>query len=114
MKWEDVAIGKLGIKCLEFPLSDEPRFGIWRIFVTEKVFTPHLIAAYYMYYSQIDRGSCRYYWQSRSETCNFEVKEFGKDQSNFRHNHFDTIIQFYQGFLWKSLGLTELKEMIPK
>ena len=37
MKWEDVNIEKSGIKCLEFPLSDEPRFGVWRVIVTEKV-----------------------------------------------------------------------------
>ena len=37
MKWEDVQIGTSGIKCLDFPLSDEPRFGVWNIFVTEKV-----------------------------------------------------------------------------
>ena len=37
MKWEGVTIEESGIKCLEFPLSDEPRFGVWSIFVDEKV-----------------------------------------------------------------------------
>ena len=37
MTWENVEIGKSGIACLEFPLSDEPRFGEWTIIVTEEV-----------------------------------------------------------------------------
>ena len=84
MKWEDVKIGKSGIKCLKFPLSDEPRLGMWTIVVTEKVYQAllaNLIAISYTWYyicQQINRGSCRYFVATRGETCRFEVKEFGK------------------------------------
>ena len=37
MTWENVEIGKSGITCLKFPLSDEPRFGEWTISVNEEV-----------------------------------------------------------------------------
>ena len=82
MKWEDVIIGKSGIKCLEFPLSDEPRFGVWSIFVTEKVISVKLILQqlHHMMSLQINRGTCGYYSSSRGETCRFEVKEFGKNK----------------------------------
>lgn len=79
MKWEDVQIGKSGIKCLEFPLSDEPRFGIWSIYVTEKVPMAKTISyLHHILCLQVNRGSCGYYFSSRGETCRFEVKEFGK------------------------------------
>ena len=51
-----------------------------------------LFSGYLQTLLQIDRGSCGYYLGFRSETCKFEVKEFGKIRNDM------IIVLFYLHF----------------
>ena len=114
MKWEDVRIGESGIKCLEFPLSDEPRFGIWNIFVTEKVTT----ISYWHCTHCVNRltGVVVDIFQA------LELNHAALKLKNLvRRNiavtmiaYFNAIMQCCQGSLWSLVGQIELKEMIQK
>ena len=116
MKWEDVQIGESGIKCLEFPLSDEPRFGVWNIFVTEKVTT--------ISYSW-HRTCCCANRSTGVVVDIFQALELNhaalKLKSLVRLNialiavtYFNAIMQCCQGSLWSLVVQIELKEMIQK
>ena len=50
--------------CLDFPLSDEPNFGTWRIQANVQI--------------PDEEGDCRVFYSTPSATCTFKVEEFGE------------------------------------
>ena len=93
--------------CLNFPLSDEPNFGTWRIQANLKVnrkhnaflasVSPILVDNFmvglknatlwvtYCVNVQIpdEQGGCRVFYSIPTASCTFKVEEFGKQLQNY-------------------------------